>query len=199
MTSQAAVDLTRSLLVEGHLISGNGMASIGADVISGALAQVANKVAVHSVSSLGSMDNVTVLIILLQGGPAAQPDGIANMSCINNTTSSTQQQTSSIDYSRISSEYLKSHSLSIFRRKDPPSSDKMDVTGEVPEAFTTTASTRQATVLFARSTAASLPTSSSTLAIQNNGDIKGDKKAINIAPDDDDDDLLDFLNDDSNF
>lgn len=37
------------------------------------LSQVANNIAVHSVSNLGSMDNVTVLIILLNNAPATCP------------------------------------------------------------------------------------------------------------------------------
>lgn len=37
------------------------------------LSQVANNIAVHSVSNLNSMDNVTVLIILLSGGPTSSP------------------------------------------------------------------------------------------------------------------------------
>lgn len=37
------------------------------------LSQVANNMAVHSVSNLNSMDNVTVLILLLSGGPASCP------------------------------------------------------------------------------------------------------------------------------
>ena len=37
------------------------------------LSQVANNIAVHSVSKLGSMDNVTVLIILLNNAPAYCP------------------------------------------------------------------------------------------------------------------------------
>lgn len=37
------------------------------------ISQVANNVAVHSVSNLNSMDNVTLLIIILSGGPASCP------------------------------------------------------------------------------------------------------------------------------
>lgn len=188
MTSQAAVDHVRGLLIEGNLLtSRSGMSSVGADVINRSLAQIANKVAVHSVSSLGSMDNVTVLIVLLKGGPAAQPDGMANRSKV---TSSTTQ---SVDYSRISSDYLRSHHRAAPKSKGSPSSDKD------PEAITTAAvSTRQATVMFARHFNTSAPLSASSV-LTPLSELKGGKK-VTIAPlEDEDDDLLDFLNDDSNF
>jgi hypothetical protein len=54
--------------------------SIGAEEISNRLSQAANNIAVHAVSNLNSMDNVTVLIVLLSGGPAAIPPGIRNKS-----------------------------------------------------------------------------------------------------------------------
>lgn len=187
MTSQAAVDHVRGLLVEGNLLtSRSGMSSVGADVINRSLAQIANKVAVHSVSSLGSMDNVTILIVLLKGGPAAQPDGMANRSKV---TSSTTQ---SVDYSRISSDYLRSHHRATPKSKGSPSSDKD------PEPITTAVSTRQATVMFARHVNTSAPLSASSVLTQHS-ELKGDKKATSAPLEDEDDDLLDFLNDDSNF
>lgn len=192
MTSQAAVDHVRSLLVEGNLLtsSRSGVSSVGADVISMSLAQVANKVAVHSVSSLGSMDNVTVLIILLKGGPAAQPDGMVNKNKVIPST------TQSVDYSRISSEYLRSHHRTTPKITGSLSSDKG------PEAITTTtASTRQATVMFARHTNTSppLPTSSASAQHRDIKDGKTATSASSLENEDEDDDLLDFLNDDSNF
>lgn len=192
MTSQAAVDHVRGLLVEGNLLtsSRSGVSSVGSDVISMSLAQVANKVAVHSVSSLGSMDNVTVLIILLKGGPAAQPDGMVNKNKVIPST------TQSVDYSRISSEYLRSHHRTTPKITGSLSSDKG------PEAITTTtASTRQATVMFARHTNTSAPLPTSSASAQHR-DIKGGKTATSassLEDEDEDDDLLDFLNDDSNF
>ena len=193
MTSQAAVDLVRGLLVENNLLtsssSRSGMSSVGADVISMSLAQIANKVAVHSVSSLGSMDNVTVLIVLLKGGPVAQPDGMAMANRSKVTTSTAQ----SVDYSRISSEYLRSHHRAPPRSKGSPSSDK------VVEAITTTVSTRQATVVFARHTNTGAPLLSASSASVPHNDMKGGKAATSASLEDEDDDLLDFLNDDSNF
>jgi hypothetical protein len=47
--------------------------SLSAEAMSGRLAQIAHNMAVHAVSSLGSLDNVTVLIVLLRGGPASCP------------------------------------------------------------------------------------------------------------------------------
>jgi len=186
MASQAAVDHVRGLLVEGNLLtSRSGMSSVGADVINRSLAQIANKVAVHSVSSLGSMDNVTLLIVLLKGGPAAQPDGMANRSKV---TSSTTQ---SVDYSRISSDYLRSHHRATPKSKGSPSSDKD------PEAITTV-STRQATVIFARHVNTSAPLSTNSV-LTPHSELKGDKKVTSAPLEDEDDDLLDFLNDDSNF
>ena len=56
------------------LYAGNGdVSALGDDIINMRLSQVANNIAVHSVSNLGSMDNVTVLIILLNNAPAYCP------------------------------------------------------------------------------------------------------------------------------
>lgn len=52
--------------------------SLGEDTVSTRLSQVANNMAVHAVSNLSSQDNVTVLIILLSGGPAGYPPVFEN-------------------------------------------------------------------------------------------------------------------------
>ncbi len=56
------------------IYTGNGdISALGEDIINMRLSQVANNIAVHSVSNLGSMDNVTVLIILLNNAPVYCP------------------------------------------------------------------------------------------------------------------------------
>lgn len=52
--------------------------TVGEEVVSTRLSQVANNMAVHAVSNLNSQDNVTVLIILLCGGPAGYPPAFVN-------------------------------------------------------------------------------------------------------------------------
>jgi hypothetical protein len=47
--------------------------SLSAEALSGRLAQIAHNMAMNAVSNLGSLDNVTVLIVLLRGGPASCP------------------------------------------------------------------------------------------------------------------------------
>jgi hypothetical protein len=47
--------------------------SLGPDTVHTRLSQVAHNMAMHAVSTLNSMDNVTVLIILLCGGPERCP------------------------------------------------------------------------------------------------------------------------------
>jgi len=66
--------LSSSNLYISHICTGNGdISALGEDIINMRLSQVANNIAVHSVSNLGSMDNVTVLIILLNNAPAYCP------------------------------------------------------------------------------------------------------------------------------
>lgn len=49
------------------------MDALSAEVASTRLSQVAHNMAMHAVSTLNSMDNVTVLIVLLCGGPERCP------------------------------------------------------------------------------------------------------------------------------
>jgi hypothetical protein len=61
--------------------------SLSAEALSGRLAQVAHNMAVHAVSSLGSLDNVTVLIVLLRGGPASCPIDVSQKVPVASSTS----------------------------------------------------------------------------------------------------------------
>ena len=46
---------------------------MSAQAVTEKLSQIAHNMATHAVSNLNSMDNVTVLIILLRGGPVSCP------------------------------------------------------------------------------------------------------------------------------
>lgn len=54
-------------------VDNDSVESLGAESTKTRLSQIAHNMAVHAVSGLNSMDNVTVVIVLLRGGPASCP------------------------------------------------------------------------------------------------------------------------------